>query len=287
MSEEKNIPDQNSEDRSQKIELNKESSAHFPEDSDAPKLKNMETHAHHLHKAPGKNWSHYVFEFFMLFLAVFCGFIAENQREHMVEHHREKQYAKMLLTDIQEDTTFINVMTTSNIDLMKGLDSLALALDTLTTYDNVHVSQVYRLFYTWGYTSYIVKFSGRTISQLRSAGGMRLIRKQNVSDAINIYYTGTGQCDEQAKVYFDDQNILINLSYRFFDKLYFLKTHEDMKLAMKMMTENFTLVREFINRVMDLKEVIGNYNQLLAQMKTIGINLDRVIKKEYDLKDEN
>ena len=51
----------------------------------------METHAPHLHKAPGKKWSHYLFEFFMLFLAVFCGFLAEYQLEHIIEKDREKQ----------------------------------------------------------------------------------------------------------------------------------------------------------------------------------------------------
>jgi hypothetical protein len=28
---------------------------------------NMETHAQHLHKAPGQGWKHYFFEFLMLF----------------------------------------------------------------------------------------------------------------------------------------------------------------------------------------------------------------------------
>ena len=43
----------------------------------------METHAEHLHHAPGKKIRHYFFEFLMLFLAVFCGFIAENWREQI------------------------------------------------------------------------------------------------------------------------------------------------------------------------------------------------------------
>ena len=54
----------------------------------------METHAHHLHKAPGKNFWHYFFEFFMLFLAVFCGFLVENYREHKVENERATELAK-------------------------------------------------------------------------------------------------------------------------------------------------------------------------------------------------
>src|SRR5262249_37129279 len=57
-------------------------------------ITNMEPHAHHLHKAPGHGWRHYVFEFLMLFLAVFCGFLAENWREHIVENNREKQYIR-------------------------------------------------------------------------------------------------------------------------------------------------------------------------------------------------
>jgi hypothetical protein len=43
----------------------------------------MEVHAHtHTQR---KKWSHYLWEFLMLFLAVFCGFLAENIREHGVE----------------------------------------------------------------------------------------------------------------------------------------------------------------------------------------------------------
>ena len=58
----------------------------------------MEVHAH-THTAR-KKWTHYFWEFLMLFLAVFCGFLAENQREHMVEHQREKQYMESLLSDL-------------------------------------------------------------------------------------------------------------------------------------------------------------------------------------------
>ena len=39
---------------------------------------NMETHAQELHKASGQGLKHYLFEFLMLFLAAFCGFLAEN-----------------------------------------------------------------------------------------------------------------------------------------------------------------------------------------------------------------
>jgi hypothetical protein len=47
----------------------------------------------------------------MLFFAVFCGFLAENQREHMVEHQREKQYMKSLLEDLQNDIADLKIDT--------------------------------------------------------------------------------------------------------------------------------------------------------------------------------
>ena len=53
----------------------------------------MEVH-HHSHTASppagraGKKWTHYFWEFLMLFLAVFCGFLAEYQLEHKIESDR-------------------------------------------------------------------------------------------------------------------------------------------------------------------------------------------------------
>jgi hypothetical protein len=67
----------------------------------------MEVHAHtHTER---KKWTHYFWEFFMLFLAVTAGFFVENQREHWTEHQRETRYVKNLLQDLSRDTTAMNV----------------------------------------------------------------------------------------------------------------------------------------------------------------------------------
>jgi len=50
----------------------------------------MEVHAHT--QTARKKWTHYFWEFLMLFLAVFCGFLAEYKLEHIIEHQREEQY---------------------------------------------------------------------------------------------------------------------------------------------------------------------------------------------------
>src|SRR3954464_15698984 len=70
---------------------------------------NMEVHKHPHHVTHKKKWGEYLLEFFMLFLAVFLGFIAENQREHIVEHQREKKFARRLLSDLRQDSIFFEL----------------------------------------------------------------------------------------------------------------------------------------------------------------------------------
>jgi hypothetical protein len=66
----------------------------------------MEVHAH-THTAR-KKWTHYLWEFFMLFLAVFCGFLAEYNLEHLIEKRKEKQIISALYADLKKDTTNLN-----------------------------------------------------------------------------------------------------------------------------------------------------------------------------------
>ena len=59
----------------------------------------MEVHAHsHTER---KKWTHYLWEFLMLFLAVFAGFLAENQREHIIEKKRAHQFLQSMLVDVR------------------------------------------------------------------------------------------------------------------------------------------------------------------------------------------
>src|SRR6266700_4481127 len=68
----------------------------------------METHAEELHKAPGHGLKHYLFEFLMLFLAVFCGFLAENYRETLVNKGKEHHYLQNMVVDLKADTADLN-----------------------------------------------------------------------------------------------------------------------------------------------------------------------------------
>ena len=66
----------------------------------------------------------------MLFLAVFCGFLAEWQLEHVIENQREKEYIHSIVEDIEEDIAqsdaILNRLNTTNF----RIDSLLIELSS-------------------------------------------------------------------------------------------------------------------------------------------------------------
>src|SRR5215203_2813191 len=83
----------------------------------------MEVHAHA--HTPRKKWTHYLWEFLMLFLAVTLGFFVENQREHIVEHQRAKQFAKALIEDLEKDTVEILDVIREDKIILSAFDSVS------------------------------------------------------------------------------------------------------------------------------------------------------------------
>ena len=145
----------------------------------------MEVH-HHSH-TERKKWMHYFWEFFMLFLAVTLGFFVENQREHIIEHKREKQYIQSFYEDLAADEFDMQ----NNIEYLRTqarhADSLEILLKNATTTQPAN--------HIYMYLREIIRSSGgllfpndRTIVQLRNAGGMRLIKNKAVSDSMAGYY---------------------------------------------------------------------------------------------------
>src|SRR6188768_2713438 len=82
----------------------------------------MEVHQHP-HTA-GKKWTHYFWEFFMLFLAVTLGFFVENQREHYFENQREKKYIQSFYEDLTADEYDLQLNTNFLRDQMLQADTL-------------------------------------------------------------------------------------------------------------------------------------------------------------------
>ena len=143
----------------------------------------MEVHAHsHTER---KKITHYLWEFLMLFLAVFCGFLAENQREHMVEHNREKRYMQSIYSDLKKDTAYINNYAAYLKLNYKRLDSIKNVINS-----GQYISDP-KNFYRLAFLSRRVLYfesHNSGYEQLKSSGNLRLIRKKELADSLVDYY---------------------------------------------------------------------------------------------------
>jgi hypothetical protein len=100
----------------------------------------MEVHTHT--HTPRKKWTHYFWEFLMLFLAVFCGFLAENQREHMIENQRAKKFAASIIEDLQGDTAEIHLNKKTIDSFFQSADMVLSELKKPRSFQNDTILQI-------------------------------------------------------------------------------------------------------------------------------------------------
>ena len=246
----------------------------------------MEVH-HHAH-TERKKWTHYLWEFIMLFLAVFCGFLAENQREHYIEHLREKQYMRSLLEDLQTDTATINRVHSRALTQLSFLDSLI----DLGNHIPVKAENINKLYFLQGKSTRFlnIRFEDGTSSQLKNAGGMRLIRKEEVAKAIREYWDHIETLYRiRDRLELAGENIA-EVSSRIFYNSYFIFSDDPLdgvkgiKPGAKFIYDDQRLIAEYINRIATKALRTRIYLTELEEGLKSANSLVQIIKKEYHLK---
>ena len=144
----------------------------------------MEVH-HHAHTSR-KKWTHYFWEFLMLFLAVFCGFLAEYQLEHKIEKDREKVYMNNMLEDLKSDTATYGNYGRANTDLFNIIDSLIYLMKKPDK--KLYINKMYFLARTVTLTTAPLSQMNEPYDQMKNSGHLRIISKRVVSDNISSYY---------------------------------------------------------------------------------------------------
>jgi hypothetical protein len=120
----------------------------------------------------------------MLFLAVFCGFLAEYQLEHKIEKDREKEFMKSLLFDLQKDSAFLYLNLQTGPSIVLYGDSLRWILRQRPLQGKEQKIYYYLGLFSRGLPW---RYYDRTIIQLRNSGSFRLVRNSKVSNAIMDY----------------------------------------------------------------------------------------------------
>ena len=243
----------------------------------------MEVH-HHTHHP--KKWKEYITEFIMLFAAVTLGFFAENQREHLIEGNREKQYMQSLFEDLRKDTTILNNLKRYDTIQTAKLDSTnKLLIDN--KWGVAEIKLLYRLnLKSAGTLRY--NLSERTSAQLKNAGGMRLVENQELSNKISEYWVKSENLKEY-NTFVDDLKFKAReKSYSIFDQKYYIDVSKGIVSdnAQFLLKDNFTLT-EYANRLNHINNSMKNV--LLPSIDRHykrAVELLSILKKEYKI-DEN
>ena len=226
----------------------------------------------------------------MLFLAVFCGFLAEYQLEHIVEHNREKQYIESMVDDLKTDSIRIEKFIDLNKLQVSGFDSLLQNIYH-TPYTDSSIRALYYLKETYTLILYRMNFSKATISQLKNSGGFRLIRKRAAADSIISYDIATEKVEYQGEGVDFSGKKLFDVSVKIFDGEYVLDYNSSNYREILNSNKKFTLlsndeklIKEYANLAKFKKDVITNYINQLSRLQSRIPVMIQFLKKEYHLK---
>ena len=246
----------------------------------------MEVHAH-THTAR-KKWTHYFWEFLMLFLAVFCGFLAENQREHMVEHQREKKFMQSLASDLAADTLRLSNILQQRLSRTKMLDSFVVLMNKPDAASNSRYLYYYNSLATRGWSFRFTPVDG-TMQQLKNAGNLRLIQKSAVSDSIIAYDVASraivwgGQDEEEI------MDTYRNVAEVIFDgRVLMAMRDEDNNLSMPDYDPPLRITKDAVFRLNYRIHMLVAFNKTLRRDGKLllqkATSLLTLLKKEYHLK---
>lgn len=111
----------------------------------------------------------------MLFLAVFCGFLAENIREHNVEHRRAREFARSLVKDLNNDTAAITTYSKSANNYISISDTLIALNKSKLDGPNATKFSFYTRFAYW---TGGVDWNRTTFEQIKNSGSLRYFNHQ-------------------------------------------------------------------------------------------------------------
>ena len=245
----------------------------------------MEVHTHT--HTPRKKWTHYFWEFFMLFLAVFCGMLAEYKLEHIIEHQREKKYIRSLIKDVELDIASLQNSYNNRKIQISFFDSLRALLK------HGHKNQMNDFYF---YARHITRptpfqYHDRTIQQLKNSGHLRLIRNMDSADSITVYD------NERIKISMAQQEgeleirryISNNLAGKIFDSYVWNDmTDSTGKITRpvnnpSLLTRDSILLNEFSFKIVTLKGTLSQTNRFITATIMSAKNLVELLKKEYHL----
>ena len=252
----------------------------------------MEVHQH-THTVPiaigRKKWTHYFWEFLMLFLAVFCGFLAENQREHFVEKKREKEYVRSMIDDLKLDTIRLSV---ENADRRQAIGMYDSLMELLNQKDRNEFQQQ-RIYFLARMSIRLSPFpimNDRAFEQMKSSGNLRLIHDKKIADDITKYYFNSKEFLINTNQSLSRLQSLIEYQGKVFDGAVFRKMINIENFSITppdgnppLITEDKKILNELFVRIHYVLSILLYYENYCISLKNVASQLIEILKKEYHL----
>lgn len=214
----------------------------------------------------------------MLFLAVFCGFLAEYQLEHKIEKERGKQYVQSIYEDLKEDSASLSNIIATISGIMENLRTTATCHDAILK--NPEVNSCMLSLFKNSRRIYTFNLTDRTLRQLTNAGGFRLLQKQD-ADSIMKY-------EALYRVYKDNESTQLQNSIDNLRISYDLLVNFNASYAITDIRKDSIVVKDSIPSSIPLfitrdSGLINKYfNDLLRYFQNLQIQ--RIILKNLELK---
>lgn len=256
----------------------------------------MEVQKHPHHVMHSKKWSEYVLEFFMLFLAVFLGFVAENIRENISKHEREKQIMEMMAEDLKSDNVQLDSIIKINQTIYDKMDTMR-KLVYAETHAPLPDSSIKKLYYFFRFYSLnIRRFNGtpRSLNLFDKNDAFTSLKKQNVAASISEYFDLEARTLTQWEAFRTYQFSAYDVGETIFDpellENYVATRNEDLFIQstqkFELMTSDKKTLQLYAGKLSVAAEVYRGYINRLKQLKISAANLLALVKKEYHLENE-
>jgi hypothetical protein len=248
----------------------------------------MEVH-HHPH-TERKKWHHYFWEFLMLFLAVTLGFFVENQREHYIEHKREKDYIRSMIEDLKLDTAEFSLENRERETAIIMYDSLIKLLNkkSRTEFEQQRIYYLARLSLR---LSPFPILNDRTHEQMKSSGNLRLIRHNEIADRITKYYFKTKEIGLNDIQSLSRLQSLIEAQGKVLDGTVFQEMTDLKSFSINappgnpgLISEDRQTINELIVHSHYVMSILVYSRNYMTDLKKEASQLIETLKKEYHLK---
>ena len=239
----------------------------------------------------------------MLFLAVFCGFLAEYRLEHVIEHQREKEYAKSLYDELYADSIVFSSKIKGRLDKEKDCDYLVsyISDSSLTNLPRAFYPAYTVVFYL--ITSYTFEPKDGVLSQLKGSGSLRYFKSakiQKLFGDLSAYINNVRDRNDQEYQFFASPIKQFDLKHYDFNWMNQLRKLDEngynMDLIARYRSDTIMIKAEILNLdSFDRGETINMiqfYKQMLVSTRTLAMKdymtannkLLQELRKLYKLK---